>query len=887
MIRDRSRWIWSWASIALALVLLVPAARAGTTGKISGRVLDGKKQPVSAANVIVIGAPLGALTDDDGRYMILNVPAGTYSVKVSMLGYRAVTTTGVTVSADNTTRLDLELVETPVAMQEVVVNARRPVVEINRTSTLASVSRKEIGKLPVQELQDVVNLQAGVVDGHFRGGRKGEVQFQVDGVSVNNAYDNTAGLRLDRSLLEEVQVISGTFDAEYGQAMSGVVNAVLRRGGDKYEWDGEVLLGGYAYRGGGVRLQEFWSSPTDLTNFQITLSGPTQLPKTTFLLSGGYKSFNESTYGRRFYTPAAAPGDATREADIKAFVPDGDQKRVMLGTREEWSAIGKLTNRSIPNVELSYQVLLNAYDAQRADWTFAINPDGRTDQRTVSLVHGLDYTHTLSKTLFYNLGLRQNYWDYRDWKYENPFDSRYDFYGPAEAPTYPGFNGLTVQGVSFARFKQNTNAFVAKGSITNQISPDLQLKLGGEFTAPRIRFGEPGRVTYGTVSGGRQGVIRDRLGRLPESMPVFASAYAQNMVEWEDLTLRGGLRYEFFDARSSLPSDLSNPSNVIAGAPQSVPRATTNKHSLAPRIGVSYPISKTAALFFAYGHFYQLPSLGIIFTRANYDTLLRNLQAANPNYDVLGNPDIRPEKTVQYQFGYKQAITPDFGLEMNAFYKDIRDLLGVEFISTYNAAEYARWTNVDFGSVVGFTLTGNHRAIGPFTVTADYTWQIARGNTSDPRETATRAEAGEDPRPQQVALNWDQRHTFNMQVAYSQPDLFTGALVLRAASGQPYTPILDEGFGNSIEINSGRKPSAVALDLRLEKDVFWRGQTFSSFLRVFNAFDAKYFNGSVFESSGSPFYSRFPTRDEGALQNPTRLYAPRRIELGFTFHRGS
>lgn len=887
MKRDRREWVWSWLSAALALVLLVPAALAGTTGKISGRVLDGKKQPVSGANVIVLGAPLGALTDDEGRYSILNVPAGTYSVKVSMLGYRTVTTTDVTVSADNTTRLDLTITEAPVAMQEVVVSAERPVVEVNRTSTLASVSRKQIEKLPVQELQDVVNLQAGVVEGHFRGGRKGEVQFQVDGVSVNNAYDNTAGLRLDRALLEEVQVISGTFDAEYGQAMSGVVNAVLRRGGEKYQWDGELLFGGYAYKGGGDRVQEYWSSPTDLQNFQLTLSGPTQLPKTTFLLSGGYKSFDESVYGRRFFTPAAAPGDTTREADIKAFFPDGDEARVPLGTRREWSAIGKVTNRSIGNVELSYQMLLNAYDSERADWTFAINPDGRTSQRTVSIVHGLDFTHTLSKKVFYNLNLRQNYWDYRDWKYEDPFDSRYDELGPAEAPTYPGFNGLTVQGVSFSRFKQNTNAFVAKGALTNQVSPDMQFKVGGEFSAPRIRFGEPGRLTYTTVLGGSQGVVRDRLGALPEYMPVFASAYAQNMIEWDDLTFRGGLRYEFFDARSALPSDLSNPANNIAGAPASPLRATTNKHTLAPRIGVSYPISQTAALFFAYGHFYQLPPLGTIFTRANYDTLLRNLQAADPEYDVLGNPDIRPERTVQYQFGYKQAVTRDLGIEMNAFYKDIRDLLGVEFVSTYNDGEYARWTNVDFGSVVGFTLTGNHRAIGPFAVTADYTWQIARGNTSDPRETATRAAAGEDPRPVQAPLNWDQRHTFNLQIAYSQPDRFTGAIVLRAAAGQPYTPILDEGFGNSIEINSGRKPSAIALDLRLEKDVFWRGQTFSSFLRVFNAFDAKYFNGSVFASSGSPFYSRFPSRDEGALQNPTRLYAPRRIEVGFTFHRGS
>ena len=81
--------------------------------------------------------------------------------------------------------------------------------------------------------------------------------------------------------------------------------------------------------------------------------------------------------------------------------------------------------------------------------------------------------------------------------------------------------------------------------------------------------------------------------------------------------------------------------------------------------------------------------------------MLKDIQASSTTYDIMGNPDIKPEKTVQYQFGYRQALTEWFGLEANVFYKDIRDLLGVEFISTYNDAEYARWTNVDYGTVVG------------------------------------------------------------------------------------------------------------------------------------------------------------------------------------------
>ena len=108
----------------------------------------------------------------------------------------------------------------------------------------------------------------------------------------------------------------------------------------------------------------------------------------------------------------------------------------------------------------------------------------------------------------------------------------------------------------------------------------------------------------------------------------------------------------------------------------------------------------------------------------------------------MGNPDIKPEKTVQYQFGYKHAITDYLGLDVTAFYKDIRDLLGTQIIETYNGAQYARLSNVDFGNVIGFTLTLTQRGKGLLSSKLDYTWQTAQGNSSDPHETANRAAAG-------------------------------------------------------------------------------------------------------------------------------------------------
>jgi hypothetical protein len=221
-------------------------------------------------------------------------------------------------------------------------------------------------------------------------------------------------------------------------------------------------------------------------------------------------------------------------------------------------------------------------------------------------------------------------------------------------------------------------------------------------------------------------------------------------------------------------------------------------------------------------------------------------------------------------------------LDVTVFYKDIRDLLGVEFISTYNDAEYARLTNVDFGNVTGFTVSLDQRAIGVVSTTLDYTFQIADGNSSDPRETATRAEAGQDPRPRVIPLNWDQRHTLNLTIMAARPDRYSASMILRTATGQPYTPTISTGFTGGLEANSGRKPAVALVDLRGEQNLRFGGRTASLFARVFNLFDTRFFNGFVFGSSGSPYYSVYPPADAAMLNDPTRFYPARRIEVGVT-----
>ena len=885
------------APLLPALLLLWPCVvLAGTTGKLSGRVMDGlKKQPLAGVNVAVPAARTGAITDEQGRYVIVNIPAGTYEVKFNLLGYRAVTVQNVIVSADNTTNVDdVVVLEAPVAMEEIVVSARRPVVDLKITSNLATVNRAQIQKLPVQELQDIVNLQAGVVDGHVRGGRAGEVQYQVDGVTVNDPVDNKAGLRLDRSLLEEVQVISGTFDAEYGQAMSGVVNAVLRRGTDTFRWDAEAYGGGFVYPGdAGARgiavvqrpLFELYDFPGfhlgAVHNLQVSMSGPTLFPFTTFLLNAHGYAFDDYIDATRRFSPWKVP------LFLKTDSLGGNGEQMPLGYTHEWSGVAKVTNRRIPHVQLDYQAIVDVVEGRKNNYQYHLNPDGLTKQHTHSVVQGLDVTHTLSKTTFYTLSARQNLFDYRDLKYDDPYDPRYDLAGPPLA--YPAYeHGAFIQGVDESRYKRWTNTPILKGSFVSQLSHDLQIKVGGEYQWPHVEFGTPGYLVYHVGPNDSLARYFNQLPNypgIPRYRPDVAAAFAQEDLEWNDLRVRAGVRLDYFSPRTFVPSDLANPADSIKDVPHSHLVPTTRKVSFSPRIGVSYPITRKSALFFAYGHFYQFPELGQIFNNADYQ-VLADLQSGGISYGVLGNPDIKPQRTVQYQFGFKQSITDDFGIDLSMFYKDIRNLLGVEFITTYNGAEYARFANVDFGNVLGITASVSRRSGRLLSSTLDYTWQLAQGDASDPRETATRAQNNEDPRPRSVPFDWDQRHTLVLTVTAARPAEFNVSTIIRASSGQPFTPLISGRNVTGLEVNSGRKPNVLVVDLRGERSLPIGGIPANLFVRVSNLLDTRFNNGFVFAPSGNPYAPGLAGFGVDQMADPTRFYPPLRIELGLSLQVG-
>jgi hypothetical protein len=204
----------------------------GASGKIAGKVTDKKTGEALVGCNVVEGTSMGAATDLDGFYTILNVPPGVYTLSVSLVGYVPTKVKDARVNIDLTCTIDVQLRETVLEPgHEVVIIAERLLIKKDQTAKTAVIGREEPSALPINEFSQVLSLQAGFVAGSLRGGRSGEIAYWIDGVPVTDAYDGSQVVEVNKNLVQEVQLISGAFNAEYGQAMSGIVNIATREGG--------------------------------------------------------------------------------------------------------------------------------------------------------------------------------------------------------------------------------------------------------------------------------------------------------------------------------------------------------------------------------------------------------------------------------------------------------------------------------------------------------------------------------------------------------------------------------------------------------------------------------------------------------------------------------
>ncbi|MDP7072454.1 MAG: carboxypeptidase-like regulatory domain-containing protein, partial [Candidatus Marinimicrobia bacterium] len=248
-------------------------------GKIRGTVTDGTNgDPLIGANALVLPAEYGrgAMTDVNGQFVIPNIPAGSYDIQVSYIGYASHIVRDVKIVPGLTVSLNFALNVEAIEGQAVDVVAQRDqeVVTVKTTTSKIVVTGEDIQKMPVSNFTEllantggVVEVEAGRSRGiHLRGGRSGEVAFFVDGVMTNDPVDRSQGVEIDNEAIESIVITKGGFSVEYGEAMSGVVSIVTKSGSK------ENFSGSFEHEGDGLMPEGGLNNGYSRSNF--SLGGP-------------------------------------------------------------------------------------------------------------------------------------------------------------------------------------------------------------------------------------------------------------------------------------------------------------------------------------------------------------------------------------------------------------------------------------------------------------------------------------------------------------------------------------------------------------------------------------------------------------------------------------
>ena len=200
-------------------------------GFISGTITESNSgEGMPGVNIMIKGTYYGTSSDLQGKYKINNISPGSYDVEVSMIGYKVILKTGVSVKQNETIALDFVMEETVLSFgEDVIVMGKKPLFDVDETASVARVRKEEIETKVVSSVEDILSEQIGVTtqdnEIHIRGGRIDESMFVVDGFSVKDPLSGYSGnLFVNADAIEELEIVTGGYSAEYGQAMSGIVN---------------------------------------------------------------------------------------------------------------------------------------------------------------------------------------------------------------------------------------------------------------------------------------------------------------------------------------------------------------------------------------------------------------------------------------------------------------------------------------------------------------------------------------------------------------------------------------------------------------------------------------------------------------------------------------
>lgn len=319
-------------AVPLMLALALPALAAEQTGKLNGTVYDPDGVPLAGVTVTISSNVLmgkrRTQTAEDGSFLFFGLPPGKYTIEIEQSGFMPFRQENVTINIGGTASLDI-LLELPTAEETVVVTAKRPVVDKEKTNLGQNFDDEFLEEVPVgRSYQSVAQLAPGVVGGgnpNVHGGSLYSNQFLIDGINTTDPATNTFALNLNYDAIKETQILTGGLDAEYGQASGGIINVVTKSGGNEFHLDTSFYI-----TPNWLRLRDDFDEGQGSENtyqFNVNAGGPIFKDKLWYYASV------QLDYSKRFISPTEDFFDPTN--------PD----KLQHPPRKWWSVfyMGKLT----------------------------------------------------------------------------------------------------------------------------------------------------------------------------------------------------------------------------------------------------------------------------------------------------------------------------------------------------------------------------------------------------------------------------------------------------------------------------------------------------------------------------------------------------------------
>jgi outer membrane receptor protein involved in Fe transport len=397
--------------IAVLAMFAASSVFAGTTGKIRGKVINKKsKEGIPSAPVQIEGTTMGALTGPDGEFIIINVPPKMYNLVCKPVGYVSMKVEKVEVTVDHTTPCDFALDESTIQLdKQVVVVAERDLLKLSETQNMRQLTAETIKNMPVTTVQELLKIQVGVVERqgqiHVRGGRSNEVTYMVDGVSIKDPLGGRGAadqaMNISGSVIEDMQIIKGGYDAEYGNATSGIVTISTKAGSD-------VTTGSVQYHTDDLGTQILNKNSFNYDRLEFNLSGREPLLADHLLPKLGINTFSDKLYYAISGAADKSDGYANYKQYFNTMTTRDFKTRSILGL---FNLEDRMSNAYEADVKLRWQAtpkikLVGHYRGSWTDqinfaWNYRYTPATAPVSHEQSSIYSLVLTHQIDKSTFY------------------------------------------------------------------------------------------------------------------------------------------------------------------------------------------------------------------------------------------------------------------------------------------------------------------------------------------------------------------------------------------------------------------------------------------------------------------------------------------------------